>query len=39
MTTYHDLELEPELPFETGITLQPATAAAAAPLFRGWRRI
>jgi len=37
MSTDHDLDIQPELPFETGIVTAPAIAAAAPP-FRGWNK-
>jgi len=37
MSTDHDLDLQPEPPFETGITTTPENAAAAPP-FRDWNK-
>lgn len=38
MTMDHDLDIQPDLPFETGVASATALAAAVALPFRGWNK-
>jgi hypothetical protein len=38
MSTDHDFDIQPELPFVTGIASATAIAAADPPPFRGWNK-